>query len=161
MQMYKVTFNVIYEGIIDCGTVLTCAANAEQAAEIVSYHLEIPASKATFDVSRVKPSVYTVSRKEVTKGAERGKSAHEPEKAIWEVRASATVSARSETNAWRSFCAGIIERSAAEKVVVNDNLRNLELSCDRKEYRPKESAVERQGIYSEKRFFSGGAARPR
>ena len=161
MQMYKVAFNVIYEGVIDCGTVLVCAANSEQAAEIIAFHLEIPASKATFDVSRVKPSVYTISRKEISKGVERNKAKSEIENAVWEVRASATVKARSEANAWRSFCTGILERAAAEKVVVNDNLKNLDLSCDRKEFRPKESAVERQGIFTEKRFFSGGAARPR
>ena len=149
------------------GHVLVCAPDADGATRMVSESLGLPRSKTVFEVSRVK-GVYQISRKEVLKHASQHSrnSAAEPEidrPGIYELRVSADVLAYSESMAWRRLASTIVERGVATggKMIFNDRISDLEMHADRRACRPKESAVEKQGIYKETRFFAGGAARPR
>lgn len=162
MQMYEVSFQVHYEDLIDHGKVLVCASNNESATDMVRMLMDLPPSRTVFDCVRIKPSIFTLKRHQANKKAigqshNRGLSPT----AKYMISIVSTVRAASETNALRKLAHSLIDRSCSDKAVLDKSIMELEISCDRQEYRPKPSAVEKQAIYKEHAFFAGGAARPR
>jgi hypothetical protein len=161
-QMYEVAFQTHYEDLIDIGKVVVCADSNEKASEMVCFLFDLPASRTVFDVVRIKPSIFQISRKEVSKKARRKSINHNlKENTNWEISCSVGVRAASECSALRRLAHAIIDRSTSDKAIIDKSITEFELSCDRIENRPKLSAVEKQGIYKEKKFFPGGMARPR
>lgn len=159
MQMYRVKYVSRLGKEADLGDVIVCASNADAAMDTVRAALDLPASGTEYDVVRVKPSIYQISRN-VKSGLD-GLPAmgtfpgswFMPEQAKWDLFVSITVSAPSESAAARKL--GNILATG------DSNNKTLMVKCERKEYRVKESAVEKQGIYTAHRIFSGGAGRPR
>lgn len=158
MQMYKVSFQTHYPDIIDVGESLVCAANSDLAAELIREHLKLPISATVFEVNRVKPSIFTLSRKEIAKNANAHYNANrintEREPAIFMLRASCSIKVYSEVAAWKKFSDTLFQRSSATKAIIDDGkLRDLEMDCERKELRARSPAIELQSIYKAPRFL--------
>ena len=162
MQMYEVEFRVHYEDLIDCGKVLVCASDNDSAAEMVRFHFGLPASQGTFDVKRIKPSIFQIDRRPIHKKAEAQSinAARDP-LAVFTVDVTASIRAASESHALRKMGTMLIERSKAEKAIVDKSVSDIEITCNRREYEPRSPAIDRQAIYTHPRFFAGGAARGR
>lgn len=161
--MYKVIFRAKRGAVLDTGTYLICAGSAELAEQGVAAHLEIPASGTVFDTARVKPSIYELKRSEYTE-TKLPAFLNAPETddgAVHEVRASAKVFGYSESTVLRRFANAIIESASAAKTALPKHINELSVEVERADERVRVSRVEEQSIYKEKRFFAGGAARPR
>jgi hypothetical protein len=163
MQLYKISFRAQKGDVVETGTFLVCASNAGDAEALLASTANLPPSVTTFDTSRVKPSVYELRRSdfrlsEVAPSSE--KESAEPG-AVHEIRASAKVFAYSESSACRRFASAVIEHASANKQVLAKHINELNIEIERADHRPRQSRVEEQSIYKEKRFFAGGAARPR
>lgn len=166
MQMYKVSFRAKRGAVLDTGTYLICAGSTELAEQGVAAHLEIPVSGTTFDTARVKPSIYELRRSEYTEtksnlpsfitGQEEAEDG-----AVHEVRASAKVFGFSESSVIRRFASAIVENASATRSSLPKHINELCVEVERADERVRASKVEEQSIYKEKRFFAGGAARPR
>lgn len=163
MQMYKVEFHSQKGKAVETGKYLVCAANSEQAQSAVALSLELTPSATRFDVSRVKPSIYELSRSDYTLKENVGSSASDAgdDGAVHEIRASAKVFAYSEAAAVRRFANAIHENASATRTQLPKHINELTVEVDRDDQRVRPSRVEQQSIYKETRMFSGGAARPR
>jgi len=164
MQMYKVTFHSQRGQLVETGKYLVCASDAESANALVAGFRATPLASARFDASRVKPSIYELSRSEFTLADAipmlSGAREEEPG-AVHEITASAKVYAYSEPAALRRFASAVIEQSSATKTALPKHVNELNINVQRADHRPAPSRIEEQSIYREKRIFSGGAARPR
>jgi len=162
MQMYKVAFRAKRGAVLDTGTFLVCAGSVELAEQSVAAHLEIPVSGTTFDTGRVKPSIYELKRSEYTE-TKLAAVACEPgeDGAVHEVRASAKVFGYSESTVIRRFANALIENASATKSALPKHINELTVEVERADERVRPSKIEEQSIFKEKRFFAGGAARPR
>lgn len=163
MQMYKVAFNSQRGKLVETGSFLVCASNAESAEAMVSGAINLPPTVTRFEVSRVKPSMYELSRNEFTvkDGADAGPSDDREDGAVHEIRASAKVYAYSEASAIRRFANAVHENASANKKQLPKSVNDLSVEVDRADQRVRPSRIEQQSIYKENRFFRGGAARPR
>ena len=167
MQMYKVQFRTQKGSVVDTGTILVCAGNSSAAEDMVSVHMDIPARSTVFDTSRVKPSVYELSRREFTmKGAVSIDApadgyVSQESGSVHEITASAKVFAYSESSAIRRFASAVIENSSATKSVLPRHINELSVDIEKSDERVRPSRVDEQSIYKERRFFAGGASRPR
>jgi hypothetical protein len=163
MQMYKVKLHSQRGPVVDSGTFLVCATTAEAAELSVAGFCEIPPSLATFQTSRVKPSIYELNRSEHRIGDSIGfvGVSDEDPGAVHEVRASAKVFGYSESAVLRRFANAVIENASARKSALPKHINELSVEVERQDHRPAPSRVEEQSIFKEKRFFAGGAARPR
>ena len=167
MQMYKVSFRAKKGAVLDIGTYLICAGTIELAEQGVAAHLGIPSSGTVFDTARVKPSIYELRRSEFKEtklpafisGAVESQEAEDG--AVHEVRASAKVYGYSESSVIRRFASAIIENASAVKSSLPKHINELSVDVQRSDERPRASKIEEQSIFKEKRFFAGGAARPR
>lgn len=71
MQLYEVWFQVHYANVVDIGRALVCAQDQANAKEIVIGQFDLPASMLKHcDAKRIKPNVFLLERKDVTKPAE-------------------------------------------------------------------------------------------
>jgi len=162
MQMYKVSFQTRYNDIIDIGECLVCAANNELAADMIRESLRLPISSTIFEVNRIKPSIYSLSRKEVIKNQNFHNHQTDKDPSVFMLSASCSIKAYSETSAWNRFSKSISERSFANKAVIEDGgIKDLEMNCERKELTPRSPAIEKQSIYKCPQIFAGGMARGR
>lgn len=175
MQMYEVSFQTHYEDVIDTGKILVCASDNQHAVDTVRLFLGVPASQSVITANRIKPSVYQLDRREIKKNkAARNRldAVHElnqahgltrppVENSPWVLGVTAGVRAVSESAAWQKLAYAILERTHHNSAVINGSVTELEMTCEQAAFRPKPSAIEKQAIYKEARFFSGGAARPR
>lgn len=164
MQLYKVEFRTQRGDAVETGTYLACARNTEDAEALIAATINAPPSMTEFTTRRVKPSIYELSRRDfklseiadflVSKGPEQ-------EGAVHEINASAKVFGYSESSVIRRFAGALVESASATNRMPNKNVNELSLTIERADHRPRQSRVEEQSIYKEKRFFAGGAARPR
>lgn len=165
--MYKVEFHSQRGPVVETGTFLVCAGNIEAAEGMVAGHLNIPPSTARFDVSRVKPSIYSLKHTEFTLTdaipvlSNGGPVREQVAGAIHEIKASAKVFAHGEAVAIRRFADAVRESASANKSALPKHVNELNIDVEKANERVKPSRIDEQSIYREKRFFSGGAARPR
>jgi hypothetical protein len=172
--MYQVSFQTHYDDRIDIGKVLVCAASNEQASEIVVFALGLPPSKTTVEVSRIKPSLFQLERREIEKdvpgpyhgipGSALKQNGERPQRDPWERYALTVTSemrAGSESHAWRKLGNALIARAASPKAMIEKSIVDLDMTCERAALSPRTAAIDLQSIYKERRIFSGGAARSR
>lgn len=186
MQMYRVRFvRMKKSDTIDKGDCIVCANNNEAAIIMVATVLDIPISSTEFEAVRVKPGVYLIGRNEVHKKmfAVDGKSVNisqasmatfpyrkqeerkepalgverDPEEHCHELNITASVMAQNENSAIIRLAKGMLREMAGEKQ--KPSVRDIDIKCDRKELRPKESSTEQNSLYTHLRFFQGGDAR--
>lgn len=159
MQMYRV--KVILKG--DGGSTfvegLVCAGNAETAGNTVAMILEWPVSRCSFDVERIKPSYYELSRRSSAKPLSGGiADDYLAQPATWwTVAASMKVRARTESGAVKGAAKALDADAKSNEPA--DNIRELEITCDPAKVEPRSPAIEAQAIFSHVRFFQGGSAR--
>lgn len=176
MQMYHVSFVTTYSDRKDAGKVLVCANDYEHAQLLVLTALELPTSKTTMEVSRVKPNLYQLSRKEYEKeklaalpafvsGKKDGSESRSNDDNVMRkhtLSVKAEVIAGNEANAWRKLAGAVTAKASSEKMPVAKSIVDLMMHCDGDPvYHPKPPAIEKQAIYTHHQFFAGGAARPR
>lgn len=163
--MYRVAFRSQRGSLIETGVCLVCAQTASDAEQSVSGFAGFPPATATFETSRVKPSIYELSRHETDMKESipfLAKEGEEPEPAaVHEVRISAKVFAFSESSVLRRLAHALVEHVAMRKSAAPKHVNELQIEIDRADHRPRPSRIDEQSIYKEKRFFAGGAARPR
>lgn len=175
MQMYRVKFvRRISSEKVDLGDVVVCAASAEMASDAVVRWLDLPRSETEMDVSRVKPSLYQVSRREVSNtiasfdasivSSERASSATFPgvteshtERQWHYVSGQAFIRAENENEAIASFGRSVLREMAGEKQ--KGSCKELDISADRREWHPRTPSVEQNALYTFRRIFQGGDAR--
>jgi hypothetical protein len=175
--MYRVKFaRKLADDMVDLGDVLICAASQELACDSVSHMLGIKLSVTEMEVSRVKPSFYQISRRNVKHSistslataidVENASSAtfpnqteSMPEEHWFAVMAMANIRADNENRAISKLSVAIAREMTGEKQKMST--RELEIRCDRTEWHPRQAAIERQALYAEPRIFQGGDARSR
>ena len=165
MQLYKVNFRAQKGDVVETGTFLVCAASRLDAEALLATTINLPPAVTTFETARVKPSLYELSRSDfrLSEVAEflSSKGENDNPGAVHEVRASAKVFGYSEPSVLKRFANAIVEHATFNKDNLPKYINELLVEVDRADYRPRQSKVEEQSIYKEKRFFAGGAARPR
>jgi hypothetical protein len=141
---------------------------------MVANILGLDESSSEFEVTRVKPSLYLIVRGErvsVVTGigasvlhASCASSATFPDvterlpEEYWhEIVVSARIMAENDAAAMAKLSIGIQRELRGEKH--KSSTREFSVKCDRSDYRPRESTVERNGLYTHLRFFEGGSAR--
>lgn len=162
MQLYQVSFQAHYEDMIDVGSVLVCASSNDDAADRVRLLFDLPQSRTTFDVKRIKGNLWQLERREI----ERFAAARATNKALsplanWFVSVSATIRAANETSAWIKFGHHVLTRAKSPKALLDKAVLEFDAEAIRADSLPKGPATDKQSIYRETRFFQGGAARPR
>lgn len=175
MQMYRIKFaRKINDATLDVGDVVLCATSQETALVMVAEILGLPVSDTSFDVSRVKPSFYQISRKIVdnslsTYEADRvdarfgcratfpGVTERRVERSWFSVSASADLHAESENDAIAMLSRAVAREMNGEKQ--KRSLRNLDIVSERAAERPRTAAVEQNALYEVRRIFRGGDAR--
>jgi hypothetical protein len=75
MQLYEVWFQLHFANVIDIGRAIVCAQDQTKAKETVIAELDLPvAALRQCDVKRVKPNLFLLERKEITKPPESERS---------------------------------------------------------------------------------------
>jgi len=177
MQMYRVRFaRKLADDMVDLGDALVCAASQEMAGDMVAHILGIRFSATEMEVSRVKPSFYQLSRREVNHSmttslataidADNASSATfpnqtetRPDEYWYAVMAIANIRAENDEHAISKLSHAIMRDITGEKQ--KSSTRELEIRCDRTEWHPRQSALEQQALYSYPRIFQGGDTRSR
>jgi hypothetical protein len=170
MQMYRVNFRFHKEKTIDCGEVVVTATSNENACDIVCLWLDLPRSATSIEATRVKPGLYQVSRHEVPKDLPingtfpRTKAELErllePDRERYSVQVSAFVWAHSEDSAIKKLAkATLAEVDGSGKKPRAKAIGMLQILCDRNDLAPRSPAIERNAIYTHRRFFAGGDTR--
>lgn len=169
MQMYKVEFTSRRGRAVETGTYLVCASNADQARDIVMSLNHLPPQATTFDVTRVKPSIYKLKHTDfvdqnfITGGGAMPvlNKSEDREGAMYEISVQAKVYAYSESSAIRKMLNAVAEQDSCGNAKPAKNIHELSLDVGRSELRVRPSRLEQQGVYSNRKIFAGGAARPR
>jgi len=163
-QMYRVTFQVFYENVIDTGDYIICASSQEMAADAIMQYLELPRSRTRFEVVRVRPGIYEISRKEIDMPEKKSTIRHyhdgrDPEPVRvhkYSVHVAGIITARNENNALNKLVKRLSD-SANEKRMVRSEPRSIGLYVECKALdEPREiggmAAVE---TYQPKHFIGG------
>jgi len=162
VQLYQVSFQAHYEDMIDIGSVLVCATSNDDAGERVRMLFDLPQSRTTFDVKRVKGNTWQLERREVERfAARRATNKALSPLANWFVSVSATIRAANETSAWVRFGHHILTRAKSPNALLDKAVLEFDAEAVRADSMPKGPATEKQSIYKETQFFQGGATRPR
>ena len=64
-QMYHVKYVTHYEHAVEKGDVIVCAESNDAAGKMVVHELKLPTSRTHCDVTRVKPSLYILDKKQL------------------------------------------------------------------------------------------------
>jgi len=165
VQLYKISFRAQKGDVVETGVFLACANSVPDAEAMVAVFTNNPPALTAFETHRIKPSLFELSRSDfrlsevaaqiANKGPDDGKGA------VHEVSASAKVFGYSESSVVRRFAKALIENASAANSQPGKHVNEMALTIERADHRPRLSRVEEQSIYKEKRFFSGGSARPR
>lgn len=169
MQLYNVKFRNHKANVIDVGEVLVVASSNEAASETVLSLLELPKSSTTFEVVRVKPNLFQVMRGEIPKEMPingtfpRSQAAldrlTEPDRDRYSVQISGAVWAHSEDSAVKKLARYALAEMDGEAKKPHAKAVGMVQILSDKMVESSASAVERNGIYSNHRFFHGGDAR--
>ena len=160
MQMYRVKFARHDGDVVDHGDVVVCASDLDHASDVVSAILDLPPSSTVFDVARVKPGLYQISRHEAPRpvGPSVATFPSADERHRYAVQASASVKAMSENGAIRKLVAAINAELAGQAPI---GVGALQVLCERTDIAPKGPAIEQNAIYTNPTIFAGGDARGR
>lgn len=163
MQMYLVEYETALPDVLEVGRVIVCAASNEQAISLALMAANVQPSATTASATRVKPSVYQLSKKEVPRPTANPRSfsatTEKPQQFVLSVRAD--IVAYYEGQAWRRLAAAIVERASSNKPVSEKWLNDMVMDVERAATLPKPAAIAKQEIYTHHQFFAGGASRPR
>jgi hypothetical protein len=170
--MYKVKFRHHKEKVIDVGEVVVVASSNELAAELVLTLLELPRSRTSTEVSRLKPNLYQVMRGEIPKEMPTNGTfprsqkeldrLTEPDRERYSVQISAFVWAHSEDNAIKKLAkAAHAEVDGSKTKPHTKAIGEMQILCDRPDLHPRSPAVEQNSIFTHMRMFQGGDTRSR
>jgi hypothetical protein len=187
-QLYKVSFRSQRGTLTETGVYLVCASSAPDADSMVAGVLGIPSSTCHFDTTRVKPSLYELSRNEYTglsrsvsgaaRAGDRDRAAEtvvggiplprtpEPTAAppamAHQITIAALVVARSQSVALRRLAEATITRASAARAALPDQVTDFAVTMTATPVAaPRRRRTEEEGLYKHNRFFQGGATRPK
>jgi hypothetical protein len=173
--MYKIKFKSQRGALVESGSYLACAASCADAEALIATHLPFSPSTATFETSRVKPSIYELNRYEkwlddqpqnvsgigIVYPVPRPAMSPTPPR-LYEIEATASIIAHSESTAIRRFTEAVVEHVSAGRFTPSHHIHDLSVMIGEKPAPPrKTSRFDAQSGYKEHRFFQGGAARPK
>jgi hypothetical protein len=118
MEMYQVDFQAHFQNVADIGTMLVCASGQDAAGDVVLAWLDLPRSKTILKVTRVKPSIYQLQRRSVSKYTENASvrvTHREPPPPLnkFNISISAVVTGHSEQHALRKVGGSVLARVGA------------------------------------------------
>jgi hypothetical protein len=162
--MYQVAFQTHYANVIDMGSVIVCAGSAESARDAVLTLLELPGSRTTTNVNRLKPSIYTLTRKELAPprpaigrhfGGDRDQREPErdPAPERFDCQITARVNARGETHALRRLVDALQEKISARGAIVTKHVASLVVNCVPQSRQRHIKPMESVELYQPKRFL--------
>lgn len=175
MQMYRVKFaRKISETAVDLGDVVVCATERDAALASVAATYGLPVAGTEFDVSRIKPSLFQISRRTIdntvatfdagTVSANKLSNATFPgvtesrRDRIWfSVVATADLHADDENDAIGMLCRAVMR--GINGVTQKRSVRDLDVSCHRPGLDPRIAAVDQNALYESRRIFPGGDTR--
>jgi hypothetical protein len=175
MQMYRIKFARSIGGdLVDMGDVLVCAHSSEAAADMVVQVLGLERSQTHLDVSRIKPSLYTIDRHEIresiatahagavsadlaTRATFPGVTESMPDEHWYCVIAQANARAIDENEAIKKLVRAIRQEMAGEPQ--KSSIKELEITVDRLNMHARSPAIERNAMYKVLRLFQGGSTR--
>lgn len=162
-QMYEVAFQAHFSNVVDIGKVIVCAPSQEAAADMAITLLELPRSVTRCDVRRIKPSLWQLERREISKNDDRptrnvSRSLPATPFTRFHLQIDAVISARSEFQVIRRVAEALLERVSGRKTPDTRN-QALDIIVDCKPLhesvaRKQESTLERIEMYR-----SGAAGR--
>lgn len=172
-QLYLVTFVSNQATEIETGKIIIVAKDQDEATMAVGAVFGLPVSQTRYEVQRVKPSLYQVSRSRRKKGKVSPKLvdvvptedvviAHKNEPNYqFSLSCYVEVSASSEERAWMLVSSAIAQRAHDNRKELHGPVRSLEMTVEKIDTAGAMTRMEMQALYKEHRIFSGGAARPR
>jgi hypothetical protein len=119
-QMYEVAFQAHFANVVDIGKVIVCAPSQEGAVDMAITLLELPRSVTRCEVRRIKPSIWQLERREISKddGSSR-KNTGGPRPITpfsrFHLQIDAVISARSEFQVIRRVAEALLERVSGRK----------------------------------------------
>jgi hypothetical protein len=164
MQMYQVQFQSHYEDIVDLGNVIVCATSADVAEDMVIALLDLPQSKTIMKTARIKPSLFSISRREIHKPRPALKALAVSEKAPgstqraikFRCQASAVVSGLTEEHAVRRLADSIRDRAGGRNAMIDAHTNGLAITCDPiVDRKATMNNMEKVEMYKAKRFVQG------
>lgn len=175
-QLYKIQFVSVRGALTERGTYLVSATSIIDAEALLATHLPFPPSTAVFTTSRVKPSIYELSRSESVDVREHQPAQPEPDRhapllvysepppppVIHDIAVHARIRARSLNVAVRRMTDAVLERISAGRVTVDDHVEELEITTDLQPLPPREQkGIAGQTHFLNASFVRGGAVSPR
>lgn len=175
MQMYRVKFARKLTGdVVDLGDTLVCAQSQEAAGMMVSQALDISLSETEMIITRVKPSFYQISRREVKSSMPAvdasaidaqlacsatfpGVTENMPDEVWFSIEARANIRGENENDAITKLSKAILKDILGEKQ--KGYCRDFDVLCDRTDLHPRSPAVEQNALYAFRRIFQGGDTR--
>jgi len=173
MQMYRVRFaQPMANKKVDHGDCIVCANSSEDARLLVISHLGV--RSAEFDISRIKPSLFQISREIIdhslagnlatifdeaseSRATFPGITESLPDEFWHTVFAEAIIRAENEEKAIMKLSVAIRRQLTGEQQ--KRSTKDLNITCDRVDSHPRSPAIERSAIFKEIRIFAGGATR--
>jgi hypothetical protein len=160
--MYQVAFQTHYENLIDMGNVIVCAGSSEMARDAVLMLLNLPGSRTQTTINRIKPSIYTLTRKElvpprpaIARHFADGRDGHagDPAPERFDFQISARVVGRGESHALRRLVEALHDRSRARtRGTVTKHVASLVVNCTPQSRQRHVKAMESVELYQPKRF---------
>ena len=162
-QLYEVNYTAHFPHVIDTGKVLVCAANQEMAADAAVIMLDLPRSITQCVVSRVRPAVYIIERREIDKSVKpkvKGGpviGAIGPAISKFHILIEAVFSGRTEEHALRKLVTALNEKLARKKqpdsVASDMRIDIIPFGPQSREHHAR--AMEQVETYRPKTFFGG------
>ena len=161
--MYQVEFQTHYENLIDVGTVIVCAGSSEAARDTVIALLELPSSRTVTNITRIKPSLFQISRKEITRNRKiavptydpnnREQRERDPPPERFDLQVSAKIVARGEKHAMRKLVQALQERNGEHGAPVSKNIAGLAVNVTPQSRQRHLKPMESVELYRPKRFL--------
>jgi hypothetical protein len=171
MQLYSVKFRHSKATTIDLGEVVVMASNNEQASDQVAMRLGLPRSSTAFEVARLKPNMFQVMRREISRDREMPANGTFPrsqveldrmgqEREQYVVQITASAWAYCEDDAVKKVARAALADAEGREVTAK-GVEDLVVFADKQQITPASTSFENNSIFTHMKMFAGGAARPR
>ena len=178
MQMYRVKTarNIAATGTVELQDVVVCASSHENAIMMTAEILGLPISGTEFETSRVKPSLFQLSRrvedrslatysadtvpdKVACRATFPGVTENMPDKTWHAVSVAVEVLAKDDEGALRQVAEAVRQRAHGREPSPT-LVRDLDVACNKITATPNVADIDANALFTFRQIFSGGDARP-
>jgi len=152
-QLYEVAFSAHYPHHVDSGRVLVCAPNQDAALDIINQELGLPQSSTQALVTRIRPALYIVDRRELNKQQKESKKPKPQPTGLTKfiVTIEASIIARNEEHALKR-----LQEALKDKIAGQEKTRYLKIEVvPLIETANRMHAMEQIETYRPKTFIGG------